>query len=361
MERGARAQSRFILPLVGAIVIVGVIAFILGSRGTPAPSPQRPSPSASEAAESPTLVPATASPEPTAESAFPRNPAPIVEGVPYSQDIDPADFVSGIDHPFFPLAVGTKWVYDGAEHVEVEVLPDSKEILGVAVTVVRDRVFEDGAMIEDTLDWYAQDVDGNVWYFGEETAELEGGEVVSTAGSWEAGIDGAQPGIIMLADPQVGDEYRQEFYEGEAEDMAAVTALSGSITVPAGSWSGSDVLVTEEWTPLEPDIRERKTYARGVGLVETRTIKGGDEVTTLTRVDAPGTAALSVSVAGPPLLGPVPTSALDLTVDKSLAASVANVDARPTSGDGHERIFASVEICWSSSNIDRQKALKRVL
>jgi hypothetical protein len=230
----------------------------------------------------------TAAPSPAAStSAFARNPATYVEGATYTQTINPADFVAGVDHPFLPLKVGTKWVYDGDEHIEIEVLADTKLILGVATTVLRDQVFVDGELAEDTLDWFAQDRDGNVWYFGEQTAEYENGKVSSTAGSWVGGVGGALPGIVLLAVPQVGDEYRQEYLAGEAEDLAAVTALSGTISVKAGSWSGADVLVTEEWTPLEPDVREQKTYARGVGVVESRTIKGGAEVTTLTSFTAP--------------------------------------------------------------------------
>jgi hypothetical protein len=221
-------------------------------------------------------------------AAFDRNPAPIGDGATYVIHVDPADFVSQVDNPFFPLTPGASWLYEGDEHVEVTVLPDTKLILGVPVTVVQDQVFVDGVLEEDTLDWFAQDRDGNVWYFGEKTAELDKqGKVTSRAGSWEAGVDGAQPGIVMLAVPQVGDEYRQEYLAGEAEDLAAVTALTGSITVGAGSWSGGDVLVTEEWTPLEPDTRERKTYARGAGLVKTQTILGGNDVTTLTKLDQP--------------------------------------------------------------------------
>jgi hypothetical protein len=165
------------------------------------------------------------------------------------------------------------------------------EILGVYTTIVRDRVFSDGELVEDTADWYAQDAQGNVWYFGEETAEYKNGQVTSTAGSWKAGVDGAQPGIVMLADPQPGDTYRQEYLKDKAEDLAEVTATSGTIESKAGSWAGADVLVTEEWTPLEPGVRERKTYARGVGLVEARTIEGGDEVTKLTSVALGGTAS----------------------------------------------------------------------
>lgn len=269
-----------------SVAVLMTLALGCGSRTATAP------PSATAAAVNPTaaatIAPTAEPPTPSASPfAFARNPAPIVEGAPYLQTIDPASFVDGVDNPFFPMVRGATFVFDGAEHVEVEVLPDRKTILGVSVTVVRDRVFEDGELIEDTLDWYAQDRQGNVWYFGEQTAEYENGKVTSTTGSWEAGVDGAQPGIVMLAEARAGDEYRQEFYEGEAEDLAAIIAVEGSVTVKAGSWSGADVLVTEEWTPLEPDVRERKTYARGFGVVEIRTVKGGDEVTTLTSATFP--------------------------------------------------------------------------
>jgi hypothetical protein len=266
--------------------LIGAAAILAGcANPTVTPGPVA-SPTTALTATQPPPPTAPATAAPTA-FAFERNPAPIVDGERYTQTIDPASFVDGVDNPFFPMIRGATFGFDGAEHVEVDVLPDRKEILGVSVTVVRDRVFEDGELIEDTLDWYVQDRQGNVWYFGEQTAEYENGEVSSTAGSWEAGKDGAVPGIVMLAEPHAGDEYRQEFYEGEAEDLAAIIAVSGTISVAAGSWDGADVLVTEEWTPLEPDVRERKTYARGFGVVEIRTIKGGDEVTTLTSATFP--------------------------------------------------------------------------
>ena len=263
--------------VIGIVFVAG--ACTPGATEMPPGTPPAPSPSGAPSAQAATSAPSTIPPTPVA---FQRNPAPFVEGATYAQAIDPAAFVDGIDNPFFPMIRGAVFEFDGAEHVEVEVLPDRKVILGVEVTVVRDRVYEDGKLIEDTLDWYAQDRQGNVWYFGEETAEYEDGKVTSTAGSWEAGVDGALPGIVMLAEPRPGDEYRQEFYEGEAEDVAAIVATEGTIAVDAGSWDGTDVLVTEEWTPLEPDVRERKTYARGFGVVEIRTIEGGDDVTTLT-------------------------------------------------------------------------------
>ena len=245
----------------------------------------------------PSVATTTPPPQTAAPTQPPRNPAAYVEGETFAPAIDPANFVEGIDNPFFPMVVGARFVFDGDEHVEVEVLPETKSIMGLTATVVRDTVFEDCEIIEDTLDWYAQDRQGNVWYVGEDTAEYEHGEVTSTAGSWEAGVDGALPGIVMLAEPQAGDVYRQEFYEGEAEDLGEVTAVTGSVSAPAGSWSGSDVLVTEEWTPLEPDVRERKVYARGFGVVRIKTIQGGNELTVLTSAELPDRSAGEPGVA----------------------------------------------------------------
>jgi hypothetical protein len=202
----------------------------------------------------------------------------FAQEAPYAPDIDPANFVEGIDHPYFALTPGTTWVYEGEteeglERIEVSVLPTTKLILGIACTVVRDTVWLDGALIEDTYDWYAQDKDGNVWYMGEETREYEDGIVVSTAGAWEAGVDGAQPGIIMEAEPRIGDTYRQEYYAGEAEDMAEVISLSESASVSFGDFD--ELLVTEEWTPLQPGVAEHKYYAEGIGLVLEVVVEGG--------------------------------------------------------------------------------------
>ncbi|MBD3307782.1 hypothetical protein GF339_15230 [candidate division KSB3 bacterium] len=141
-------------------------------------------------------------------------------------------------------------------------------------TVVREREWVDGELEEDTLDWFAQDVDGNVWYFGEDSKEIDEGVVVSTEGSWEAGVDGAQPGILMKGTPQIGDTYRQEYYFGEAEDMASVVSLNASVTVPFGTFT--NCLQTEEWTPLEPGVTEYKYYAPGVGLLLEEQVEGGD-------------------------------------------------------------------------------------
>lgn len=148
--------------------------------------------------------------------------------------------------------------------------------------VVRDEVRVNGELAELTLDWYAQDLDGSVWYFGEDSRDYENGKVVSTKGSWQAGVDGAQPGVIMPGKPKAGLAYRQEYYAGEAEDQAKVVALDGTARVPFGSFDG--LLVTEDSTPLEPDVLERKYYARGIGVVLERQIKGGAGVLELVDV-----------------------------------------------------------------------------
>ena len=153
--------------------------------------------------------------------------------------------------------------------------------MGVTTHVITDRVFVDGELQEDTVDWYAADDFGNIWYFGEQTAEYENGQITSTEGSWEAGVDGALPGIIMLADPRVGDTYRQEFYAGEAEDVARVYEGDQSITVPANSYDR--ILVTEDWSLLTPSVHERKWYAPGIGVVFEETVLGGSG--TLSLVD----------------------------------------------------------------------------
>jgi hypothetical protein len=182
-----------------------------------------------------------------------------------------------IDNPYYPLKPGTTRIYEGIseghmEHNEVTVTDRVKVILGVPCVEVHDIVLHDGQLIEETLDWYAQDKDGNVRYYGEDSREIEDGKVVSTEGSWEAGVNGAEAGIIMEAHPQVGDTYRQEFYKGHAEDMAEVFMLNVSITVPYGSYTNA--LVIRERTPLEPDVIEEKHYAPGVGMVQDVAVAG---------------------------------------------------------------------------------------
>lgn len=166
---------------------------------------------------------------------------------------------------------------------DVEVVTHrTKVILGITSTVVRDTVSEHGAPVERTFDWYAQDEDGNVWYMGEDSFELKGGRFVKASDSWKSGVDGAQPGIIMPANPQPGEAYRQEYYPpGEALDEARVLNLNGRARVPYGAFNG--LLVTSERSPLEPQT-EQKYYARGLGEIEERVVRGHHEVFRLVSV-----------------------------------------------------------------------------
>jgi hypothetical protein len=206
------------------------------------------------------------------------------DGGHYDPQIDPADFVDTVDNPYLPFTPGLQWTYDGtsdgqAERTEVVVTDQQREVMGIPVVVVRDTVSVDGEVIEDTYDWYAQDRDGNVWYMGEDTKEYENGEVSSTEGSWEGGVDGALPGIVMQAHPEVGQAYRQEFYAGQAEDLAEVTEVGTTKTIELGDYP--DVVITKEWNPLEPDVIENKYFAPGVGLVAEEGVAGNDDVAEL--------------------------------------------------------------------------------
>ncbi len=194
-------------------------------------------------------------------------------------ELDPADFTTEVDNPYWPMSPGSRWVYretdgkGGVQRVDVTVTKQTKIVDGIEAVVVHDLVTEKGEKVEDTLDWYAQDKDGNVWYLGEDTKEYENGEVASTEGSWEAGVDGAQPGILLPGDPKVGMKYRQEYLEGEAEDAAEVLALDARVRVPFGAFE--DALQTKDWTPLDPKLVEHKFYAKGVGPVLAKTVSGG--------------------------------------------------------------------------------------
>ena len=201
---------------------------------------------------------------------------------------DPSNFVKKIDNPYFPLKPGTTFISRGETEGTptrnvMTVTHKTKAILGVTTTVVHDRVYQDGILSEDTLDWYAQDKQGNVWYFGEDTKELdENGNVISTEGTWLAGVNGAEPGIVMLAHPKKGNKYQQEFAADVAEDMAQVLGFKDSLCVAYGCFK--HVLVTKEWTPLEPGVVENKYYARGVGFIYSKMVKGGDETLELVRI-----------------------------------------------------------------------------
>lgn len=198
----------------------------------------------------------------------------------YAPTIDPANFVATVDNPYWPLRPGTTYLYKGVRgstpQTDTEIVTrQTKQILGITATVVRDTVSEHGAPVERTFDWYAQDRAGNVWYLGEDSLELRHGRLVTASDSWESGVDGAQPGIIVPAAPSIGEAYRQEYYPpGQALDEARVLSLTGSLQVPYGSYSG--LLVTSERSPLEPQT-EQKYYAPGVGEIAEKVVQGHHE------------------------------------------------------------------------------------
>jgi hypothetical protein len=199
---------------------------------------------------------------------------------PYAPQIDPANFVARIDNRYLPYEPGTRFHFQGVRGTTRQtddqvVLRRTKRILGVTCTVVRDTVSEHGRAVERTEDWYAQDKQGNVWYMGEDSFERENGRFVKASDSWESGVNGAHPGIIMPADPRPGDAYRQEYYPpGKALDQARVLRRNGTLTVRYGSFKR--LLVTSEFSPLEPQT-ERKYYAPGVGEIAERVVKGHHE------------------------------------------------------------------------------------
>ena len=200
---------------------------------------------------------------------------------PYDPVINPANFISGVSNPYFPLPPGRTLVYEGQtsegfNHSEFIITHKTKVIQGVTCIEVHDVVYLDGVLAEDTLDWYAQDNLGNVWYFGENTGELVDGRFVTLDGTFTAGVSRDKAGIIMKARPMVGDFYRQEFSLDNAEDFAEVIALNATVKVPAGTFRNS--LKTEETTPLETDLLEDKYYATSVGNVLTVNLRNGDKL-----------------------------------------------------------------------------------
>ena len=193
----------------------------------------------------------------------------------------PGPFTARVDNPWFPLRRGSTWVYRGVKDGEpardvVVVTSRTRTIQAAPCVAVADRLYLSGRLEERTTDWYSQDSRGNVWYFGEDTAELDKqGHVKNRSGSWLAGRDGAKAGIFMFAQPRVGRTARQEFYKGEAEDHFRVLSLRARVKVPYVTSLGG--LLTKEWTPLEPGTIDHKYYVRGIGTVLEQTVKGGDE------------------------------------------------------------------------------------
>lgn len=210
--------------------------------------------------------------------------ASLAPAVPPSQ----GGFVSRVENPWFPLRPGTTDLYHGIKDGQPSrdvftVTRETKVIQGVRCTVVRDRLHLRGHLEERTQDWYAQDKAGNVWYFGEATAELNpDGSVKSTEGSWQSGVDGARAGIFMPAHPHPGQSGLQEFYKGHAQDHFRVLHLGAHVRTPGASSDAA--LLTREWTPLEPGVVDHKIYVRGIGTVLEQTVRGGDERNTLISV-----------------------------------------------------------------------------
>lgn len=218
---------------------------------------------------------------------------PIDPDTPYDLTI-PTAWAAAVTHPLFPLAPGAEWTFeadteDGTETTRVQVLGETRAIHGVDATIVWDRVYLDGTLVEDTRDWYAQGADGNVWYLGEESYEMAGSDTLNMSGSWEWGVDGALPGVVMWADPSahVDEPYRQEFYENEAEDWGMVVATNVSVTVPAGTYTGC--LETEDWNALENYLEslEQKYYCPAVGWVKEVPVDGPEEAAELTTYLSP--------------------------------------------------------------------------
>jgi hypothetical protein len=192
-----------------------------------------------------------------------------------------AGFTANVTNPWFPLRPGSVYRYRGIKDGEpsrevMTVTHKTKTIDGAACVVVSDLLYIRGKLEERTSDYYTQDAKGNVWYFGEQTAELDAnGKVKSTSGTWTAGVDGAKPGIFMFAHPSPGRSARQEYLQGEAEDHFQVLSMTVSAAVPFKSFRGA--MLTKEWTPLEPGVIDHKYYVRGIGTVLEQTVKGGDE------------------------------------------------------------------------------------
>jgi hypothetical protein len=240
----------------------------------------------SSASSPPTGTDTTSSPTVSKSGSPSKAPSPdagpfpaAVRLDPYEPKIRPADFSTTIDNPYFPLEPGTSFHFEGTtslghETDTVTVTNKTVDVMGVRCVVVKDAVETNGSLTELTFDWYAQDVNGNVWYFGEDSHELSGGAVTSSYGSWRAGVDGAKPGVVMPAHPKEGLTYRQEYLVGEAEDMARVLKLNQQASVPYGSFDG--LVLTQDWSPLEPTVIEHKFYAKGLGLIMETLVAGVD-------------------------------------------------------------------------------------
>ncbi len=255
---------------IGALVVA---AMVFAACGTGAGPTDPATTDAAAGAVADAANGSTADPSsPIEAAALPQGSEPVI--------LDPADFTTEIDNPYWPLAPGTRWTFREVDEeglvktIVIIATQQTKQIAnGITARVVRDTVSEEGAIVEDTFDWYAQDRLGNVWYLGEDTATVEDGKIVSKDGSFEAGVDGALAGIAMPGDPQSGMRFRQEFYQGKAEDHAEILSTSEMTDTPAGHFE--DVVLTKDTMALEPGILEYKLYAPGIGPVMFLGMAGG--------------------------------------------------------------------------------------
>jgi hypothetical protein len=259
------------------LLIALPLAVAVGACGsTPSPTPARPS------------TPATLGSTAAGATAVAASPGPVS-----APSFDPADFAGPVDNPWFPLKPGTTWVYQGTQDGQnavdtVTVEADPKIVAGVTATVVHHALALNGEVSRETDDWYAQDRQGNVWLLG--VATTEGGdpnesEPGSSEGSWEAGVGAARPGIVMPATPAIGDSQLQALVPGTVEDHSVVLLTDTRVLVPAGTYSG--VLLTAEWSPLQPDVLRETSFGKGIGEIREADVAGGDDVLELVKVTTP--------------------------------------------------------------------------
>jgi hypothetical protein len=236
-----------------------------------------------EASPTPQIVSPTLNPTQAAEtkSVTPKPTVTATKSVEgkYAPKIVPANFVKQFSNPYFPMIPGTTFTYEGKtekgnERNEVTITTKTKKILGVTCAVVSGSIYLDDKLAEKTSGWYAEDKNGNIWFFGQDARQYKDGKTAGSGGSWQAGLKGAQPGIIMQARPEIGVSYRQDYYKGKAEDMAQVVSLSETASVPNGDYK--DLLLIKTWSALEPTLVENKFYAKDVGLILIKGVQGWD-------------------------------------------------------------------------------------
>ena len=260
----------------------------------------------------------------------------------YDPKITPRSFVPTVTNKFFTLVTGSTLVYEsksneGVERTEVSVTGEGRKVMGIDITVVQEKVWVNDKLVEDTKDWYAEDLEGNVWYFGEVSKEFVDGKMSETMDSWEAGVDGAKPGIIMKAEPKIGDSYRQEYYPGKSEDMGEVVSVNDTVSVPYGSFS--DCIKTKEWSPLEPRDDEFDYYCAGIGGLVLETDSENNQRVELTDVFGPlagsakeATTDISVEEAKQIALKEVPGIVTNVEIDSMNGRSVYVIEIAAKTG-----------------------------